>query len=227
MNSPLGLLTYYAKFLSNLSTVLAPWYKLLKHQEVWKWSTEQQKAFENSKVDGSSQLLVHFDPKLEIRLACDASAYDVGAMHLHRIPDGSGKPVGFASRTLTETEKKYSQMEKEAHVYMGVKHFHAYICWVIPVNLCCRRIISHYGLSSVNLKPYPSNRIQRWPWTLASYEYSIVCRKTGQHANADAMELAAVALHTRQDIPPREIGVNGQGPTECSNPPSSLPDSTI
>ena len=76
---------------------------------------------------------MHFDPKLKIHLACDTSAYDGGAVHLHRMPDGSEKPVGFASRTPTETEKKYSQMEKEAHVY-GAKHFHAYICWVI--NLC-------------------------------------------------------------------------------------------
>ena len=62
---------------------------------------------------------MHFDPKLEIHLACDASAYDGGAVHLHIMPDGSEKPVRFASRTLTETEKKYSQIEKEAHVYMG------------------------------------------------------------------------------------------------------------
>ena len=33
LKSYLGLLTYYAKFLPNLSTVLAPLYKLLKHQE--------------------------------------------------------------------------------------------------------------------------------------------------------------------------------------------------
>jgi len=37
LKSYLGLLTYYAKFLPNLSTVLAPLYKLLKHQEPWKW----------------------------------------------------------------------------------------------------------------------------------------------------------------------------------------------
>jgi len=53
----------------------------------------------------SSQLLVHFDPKLEIRLACDASAYGIGVVLSHKMPDGSEKPVGFASRTLTQTEK--------------------------------------------------------------------------------------------------------------------------
>ena len=75
-----------------------------------------------------SQLLVHFDSKLEIRLACDASAYGVGAVLSHKMPDGSEKPVGFASRTLTKTEKKYSQVEKEALACVyGVKHFHVYL----------------------------------------------------------------------------------------------------
>ena len=94
MKSYLGLLTYYAKFLPNLSTELAPLYRLLRRQEAGKWSAEQQKAFEKSKeLMMSSQLFVHFDPKLEISLACDASAYSIGAVLSHKMPD----VVGFAS----------------------------------------------------------------------------------------------------------------------------------
>ena len=36
------------------------------------------------------------------------------------------------------------------------------------------------------ISPQASSRIQWWVWTLASYEYTIACRKTEQHANADA-----------------------------------------
>ena len=57
---------------------------------------------------------MHFDPHLEIHLACDASEYGIGALLSHRMPDGEEKPVGFVSRTLSEAEKKYSQVEKEA-----------------------------------------------------------------------------------------------------------------
>ena len=129
LKSHLGLLTYYSRFLPNLSLELAPLYKLLKHNEPWHWTSRQKKAFERSKeLLLSSQLLVHFHPNLEIHLACDASSYGIGAVLSHKMPDGSEKPVGFISRTLTDAEKKYSQIEKEglACVY-GVTHFHSYL----------------------------------------------------------------------------------------------------
>ena len=93
---------------------------------MWRWSAEQEKAFEESKkLLMSSQLFVHFDPSLEIHLACDASAYGIGAVLSHKMPDGSEKPVGFVLRTLTSAEKNYSQMEKEA--LASVKWFHSYL----------------------------------------------------------------------------------------------------
>lgn len=71
LKSYLGLLTYYyPKFLPSLSTVLAPLYQLLKVTKQWRWTSRQAQAFEDSKkLLLDSQLLVHFDPSLEIRLA--------------------------------------------------------------------------------------------------------------------------------------------------------------
>ena len=114
LKSYLGLLTYYGKFLPNLSTRLAPLYLLLRQKEVWKWTTAQDKAFKESKeLLTSSNLLVHFNSDLPLLLACDASAYGIGAVLAHRMPDGSEKPIGYVSRTLNSAERSYSQLEKE------------------------------------------------------------------------------------------------------------------
>ena len=189
LKSYLGLLTYYSRFLPNLSSELAPLYKLLKHNEPWHWTSRQKKAFERSKeLLLSSQLLVHFDPNLEIHLACDASSYGIGAVLTHKMPDGSEKPVGFVSRTLTDAEKKYSQIEKEglACVY-GVTRFHSYLFGRhFKLQTDHKPLLTLFNESKA-VSPQASGRIQRWALTLASYEYTIVCRTTTQHANADAM----------------------------------------
>ena len=49
LKSFLGLVNYYAKFLPDSATILAPLYKLLRNSEPWRWDKEQQVAFEKSK----------------------------------------------------------------------------------------------------------------------------------------------------------------------------------
>ena len=67
-------------------------------------------------------MLVHFNPDLELILSCDASTYGLGAVLSHQMPDGSERPIGFVSRTLSPSEKNFLQIEKEAlALVFGVK----------------------------------------------------------------------------------------------------------
>ena len=63
-----------------------------------------------------------------LRLACDASAYEVGAVISHIMPDKSEKPIAFTSHTLTKAESNYSQLEKETlSIILGIQKFHQYL----------------------------------------------------------------------------------------------------
>ena len=76
-------------FLNYVASTLAPLYSLLRQNTHWHWGTQQQKAFKEAKLQLTSDcLLVHFDPKKETILACDASPYGVGAVLSHVMEDG-------------------------------------------------------------------------------------------------------------------------------------------
>uniref|UniRef100_A0A1Y1NNC4 Reverse transcriptase domain-containing protein n=1 Tax=Photinus pyralis TaxID=7054 RepID=A0A1Y1NNC4_PHOPY len=81
----LGLINYYGKFIPNLSSKLHALYFLLKKDVVWNWNDTCQDVFNSVKNELTShKILVHYNPKLPVTLACDASAYGLGAVISHR-----------------------------------------------------------------------------------------------------------------------------------------------
>ncbi len=201
LKSFLGLLTYYGKFLPNLSTKLTPLYRLLRQDTPWKWAAEQDKAFcESKKLLTSDCLLVHFDQKLPLTLACDASAYGIGAVLAHKMLDGSERPVGYASRTLNQAEQNYSQLEKEGlSLVFGIKKFYAYL-----FGRSFELITDHKPLLGLlgearSTSPQASARIRRWSLYLSMF------RKTDAHANADALSRLPLPVVAPTPTEPAEL----------------------
>ena len=123
----LGLVNYYGKFLSHLSTTLAPLYKLLQKGTRFWWKEQHQKAFDTVRSGLiSSELLRHYDSDLELILSCDASPYEVGAVLAHHFSDVAERPIAYTSHTLVPAEKQYCQLDKEA---LAIYHF-----WVEKVS---------------------------------------------------------------------------------------------
>lgn len=125
----LGLINYYGRFFKNLSEILHPINNLLCKDMDFFWSNECEKSFlaVKKKIEDDT-VLCHFDPKLPIVLATDASAYAVGAVLSHVFPDGTERPIQFASQSLSNVQKKYSQIDKEAYsIIFGVKKFFQFL----------------------------------------------------------------------------------------------------
>ena len=176
LRSLLGLLHYYGKFIPNLATILHPLNQLLKSGSRWNWSSECQQAFAEAKKQLSSDtVLAHYNPSLPLQLATDASAYGIGAVNSHTFPDGTERPIAFASRTLSNSEKRYAQLEKEAlSLIFGIQKFHSYL-YVRAFTL----YTDHKPLTTIlnpkkGILPLSAARLQKWALLLVAYNYNIV-----------------------------------------------------
>ena len=135
-----------------------------------------------------NNVLAHFDPQEDIGISCDASEVGLGAVLFHRYKDGTERPIANVSKTLTDTQRRYSQIQKEALAIVFALHkFHQF--------LYGRRFIlvtDHKPLTSLfgPTKATPSlaaNRLARWALMLNQYNYTIEYRETRKHGNADAL----------------------------------------
>lgn len=202
LRSFLGLVNYYGKFIPNAATLLAPLHSLLRKEAKWKWTRECQGSFEAAKEAlTSSKVLVHYDPALPIRLIGDASAYGVGAVIAHVLPDGSEHPVAFASRTLTKSERNYAQVEKEAlSLIFGVRHFHSYLYGRLFTIVTDHKPLTAILGPKKGIPPLVAARLQRWAWILSAYRYDIEFRPTGEHGNADGLSRLPIPGTVSRDI---------------------------
>ena len=84
-------------------------------KEPFKWTKDAETAYidiKNALI--SPEVLMPYDPSLPLLLATDASKTGLGAVLSHKLNDGHERPIAYASRTLTTTEQRYPQMDKEA-----------------------------------------------------------------------------------------------------------------
>ena len=124
----LGMLNFYRRFISKATQLQAPLNDLLqgniKGKTPVNWNPEAQVAFEHCK-EGLAQaaLLAHPEPDATLALVCDASDFTVGAA-LHQQINGGWEPLGFFSKKLSSTEKKYGAYDRELlAIYLAVKYF--------------------------------------------------------------------------------------------------------
>lgn len=102
---------------------------LLKENVPFVWDDKCRAALNTVKKEmASANHLAHYDTKLPLVLATDASPFGVGAVFSHIYPDGTGMPIQFASQTLTPTQQRYSQLVREAYaIIFGIKKIYQYV----------------------------------------------------------------------------------------------------
>ena len=123
-----GSIQHLSKFINNLSEKTNRMRQFLKKETRWEWTPEIDGDFENLKKEiTESPCLAHFDPKKDNYVPTDACNTGLGATLLQR--EGViFRPIAFASRFLTDCERKYAINELELlGAVWGLEYFRYYV----------------------------------------------------------------------------------------------------
>ena len=138
-------------------------------------------------LQGIDGVVVYLDDIL-ITGSTEEAHLGLGAVLSHKMTDGTERPIAYSSRTLTPSERNYSQLEKEGLACIfGIKKYNDYV-FGRPFEL----VTDHKPLLGLlkedrATSQQASSRIKRWSLFLSNYEYQLVFRSTTAHANADAL----------------------------------------
>ncbi|GFY34448.1 retrovirus-related Pol polyprotein from transposon 17.6 [Trichonephila clavipes] len=175
----LGISQWYAKCIKNYADLCEPLYNLKRKLKIYLWSIEAQKAFDLVKgAITKAPVLKLPDIKKPFELFTDASSIGVGA-----VLNQEQRPVVFASRTLSATERNYAVTERGClAVVWALNEFRTYLGF-LPIKV----VTDHAALTRLTHGKNLSNRMIRWALKLAEFNIEWQHRLGTQNAVADAL----------------------------------------
>lgn len=172
VRSFLGLVTYLGKFLPDLGTATEPLRQLTKTEVKFVWTEDHQRHFNQLKEAlAKLPILAYFDPQRRTRLVADASPVALGAVLLQFDDQDNPRVISFASKSLSDVERRYSQTEKESlGLVWAVERFYFYV-----MGLEFELVTDHKPLEAI-FKPTskPPARIERWLLRLQAFKFKVI-----------------------------------------------------
>ncbi|CAM5080288.1 unnamed protein product [Natator depressus] len=187
LHSFLGLTSWYAKFIPSYASVIEQLWELLGRSSTLVWTTDAQASFETVKdLIVHSPVLALFSPVLPTVVTTDASDYGLGAVLTQLHEDNTERTVAFASRTLSNAERKYSTVEKEALACVwAIEKWRTYL-WGRMFKLHTDHsplttLLTTKGLGRA------AYRIARWSARLLSFNEELEYKPGNQNVVADCL----------------------------------------
>ncbi|UYV67424.1 hypothetical protein LAZ67_5000530, partial [Cordylochernes scorpioides] len=217
LQSFLGAINVYNKFIPNYAQLRTPLNKLLKKDTTWDWDNQCQTSFEALKESLTSQPILHlFKEGLPCQLYCDASLLGIAGVLKQQYPDGTLYPVQFYSRALRPHEKNYTISELECLAIIEcVDKFRVYLTGVKFTIFT-----DHHALQWLKTIKNPTGRLFRWSLKMSTYEYEIRYIKGSKQHEADLLSrnpfcgfLSAAQIKEKQplELPYPNATINPEG----------------
>jgi len=170
LQSIIGMINFLRSFIPNLSGKIAP-FRVLKKNVQFQWLPVHENCLNKIKQEiTNAPVLENFDMSKEITIQADASQNGLGCCLGCLLQNG--KPVSFASKSLTKSEENMVQIEKELlSLVFATQKFHNYI-YGRKINV----ITDHKPLIRIinkKISEIPSTRLQRIRIKLLKYQIEI------------------------------------------------------
>src|SRR5258708_30578670 len=99
VQSFLGFVNFYQKFICNFSDIACPLYALTRKTQWWVWGSPEQEAFDALKKAVTSTPILAFPSQSScFCLECDASNFMTRAVLSQVLADGTHQPITFTSK---------------------------------------------------------------------------------------------------------------------------------
>ena len=129
LQSYLGMVNFYRKFLRSVAGILKPLTDALRgaggQADKIQWTPAMDEAFISSKKGLEKvTVLAHPGKHAKLALSVDASETHVGAALQQETRTGELVPLGFFSKKLEAAQTRYSAFDRELlAIYLAIRHF--------------------------------------------------------------------------------------------------------
>jgi hypothetical protein len=190
LQSFLGFINFYRRFIQDFSKVARPLHNLTKKDSKWTWDADQREAFDKLKETvTSAPILIQPDVNRPFKLETDASDFATGAILSQLDTDDKWRPVGFLSKSLNDAERNYQIYDKELlsviralqewrHLLEGATH---------PVDVYNDHRNLTYFMTAQNL----NRRQARWSLFLSRFNFAMHHRAGRSSGKPDALSRRA------------------------------------
>lgn len=194
----IGIVNYISRHLPHISSIMEPMRELLTgdsaklkgNTKLPEWSQKHEKSFVLTKEAASKAILRgHYNLSHETAIKTDASPVGIAAMVLQRKDKNDlSRVIACASRSLTETERRYPQTQREAlAIVWGVEKFFYYLAgreFFIVTDHKPMEFI--FGSASKKTSKRALTRSEAWAARLGQYKF-IVNVIPGEKNEADIL----------------------------------------
>ena len=207
VRSFIGSCSYYRKFLPNFSGIAKPLIDLTKKNTRFKWEESHARAFEYLKESLTKIPFLAFpDASKPYVLYCDASDLCIGACLTQQTDEGEEVPVYFISHKLSDTQKRWSTIEKEAYAIFYAVQKLDYLLYGSQFTIKT----DHQPLIYLLNSPSNNKNVQNWMLQLAAYNCTIQHIKGTDNTIADMLSRAPTSGDTVEPMTEPEIEIPDQ-----------------